>query len=209
MDSYNKAAIGVAAATLLVIIACSATSIRRIAQRFISPQKLQYQPISERYEDEDGIATEESEASYTYQIQRVLVLVVSVIGSLDSLVLSVITTRSPRSNLEIQQWLQYISWVCIGLFGTTSSLLIKTSGILHCPGSGVVHRAAVSHSLSPVSIWCSIQYSALYCNNRPEFYLMVLSDPTKTDKCLSFLDCNTGGCSSWSGSDIQLRPSET
>lgn len=102
----------VAAAGLLLIVVCSVPSLRRIAHRFIPRHRLREQPIAERYEDEDGTATAESEAAYSYQLPRVVVLLLSVICLLDSLVLCVITTRSQSSALGVGQWLQFGAWVC-------------------------------------------------------------------------------------------------
>jgi hypothetical protein len=107
-----RTVVTIAAVALLVIIACSAPSTRRIAQRFTPTGKERYQAIPQRFEDEDGIATAESEAAYSYQIQRMLVLLLSVIGSLDCLVLAVIATQRPYSTPGIEQWLQFGAWVC-------------------------------------------------------------------------------------------------
>lgn len=111
---YARFAIGIAAVAVFVVIASSVLSIRRLTLRFSPTHKLHYQPISERYEDEDGTATQDSEAAYSYQKQRVLVLVFSVIGLLDSLMLCVIPTQSSYSTHEIEQWLQFAAWVRVG-----------------------------------------------------------------------------------------------
>jgi hypothetical protein len=110
---FARTSVGVVAVALFLISACSAPSIRCITGRCFSRQKLQYQPISERYEDEDGTATVESETAYSYQLPRALVLLISAIGSLDSLILCVITTRNPYSTVRVEQWLQFIAWVCL------------------------------------------------------------------------------------------------
>lgn len=108
---FARTAIGVVAGALLVIIACSAPSIRRIARRLSPTQKRQHQPISELYEDEDGRVTHESVAAYSYQLPRVLVLVLSIVGSLDSLILCVITTQIPYPTIGVGQWLEFGAWV--------------------------------------------------------------------------------------------------
>ena len=103
-----KMAAGVAAIAVLVIGACSVTSVRRIALRFSATQKPRYQPI---YEDEDGTSTLESEASYSYQIARVVVLLLSGICLSSSLVLGVVTVQSLSSSLRAEQWLHCGAWV--------------------------------------------------------------------------------------------------
>jgi hypothetical protein len=110
---FERTSVGVVAVALLLISACSAPSIRRITGRLFSRQKLRYQPFTERYEDEDGTATLDSETAYSYQLPRTLVLLISAIGSLDSLILCMITTRNPYSNVRVGQWLQFSAWVCL------------------------------------------------------------------------------------------------
>jgi hypothetical protein len=109
---FAKTSIAVAVIALSLIVACSTLSIWRVFRR-VSPShtKPRYQPISERYEDEDGTATEESEAAYSYQLPRVLALLVALAGLVDSLILCVIITWSSNSTLEVENWLQSAVWV--------------------------------------------------------------------------------------------------
>lgn len=118
---YANTAIVVDAVVLFLIIACSIPAVRRIAQRFIATQKLRYQRPSERYEDEDGIATKESEAAYSYQVQRLLVLLLAVIGLLESLALFVVKTQTHNSALGVEQWLRFSAWVGLHLSGRTET----------------------------------------------------------------------------------------
>lgn len=112
-DGYRLARIAdsVAAAGLFLILICSTSSIRRVSLRLIQPKKLRNRPTTDRYEDEDGTATRESEAAYSYQLQRVLVLLVSIVCLLASLALCVITPRSPYSLPGVGQWLHFGAWV--------------------------------------------------------------------------------------------------
>jgi hypothetical protein len=98
------------AIALLLIITCSASSLWRLYRRFIKAEKLLYRRRAERYHDKDGIATKESEAAYSYHLQKVLILLLSAVGSLDSFVLAVIATQSSPA---IVQWLRLVSWVCV------------------------------------------------------------------------------------------------
>ncbi len=110
--SYN-AAFAVVTAALFVIIACSAPAFQRVILRFRPNQKSRYQRVSEPYKDEDGTATHESQAAYSYQLPRTFVLLFSIICLLNSLVLCVITTqRSPEPNVRVEQWLYFGVWVC-------------------------------------------------------------------------------------------------
>ena len=114
-DHLARITDSVAAVGLFLTLACSASSIRRVALRFVQPKKLRDQPTTERYEDEDGTATPESEAAYSYQLQRVLVLLLSFVCLLASLVLCVITSPSRYPPLGVEHWLHFGAWVlCYG-----------------------------------------------------------------------------------------------
>ena len=84
--------------------------------------KRRYNPIDEkRYEDEDGEATEESEAAFSQSdfALRLLLIALSFAGSVLA-VASVIVSQSrsetaETGQFELQQWFQFVSWVCYPL----------------------------------------------------------------------------------------------
>jgi hypothetical protein len=125
--------LGIFTVVLFPIIICSAVSAWRLFKRFIKAEK---SLKAGRYEDEDGIATKESETAYSYRFQRVLILLLSLsaIGSLDSLAMAVIATQS---NPAIEQWLQFIAWVCVQPSRRISIANMKTALSYH-PGRGAV-----------------------------------------------------------------------
>ncbi|ERF71322.1 hypothetical protein EPUS_03476 [Endocarpon pusillum Z07020] len=109
--SFARSVLVVVVVALSAIAACSALSFQRIVLRFRQNRKPQYQSVSELYEDEDGTATQASEAAYSYQLPRISVLLFSIVCLLDSLVLCVITTQQPvESNLRVEQWLHFCAW---------------------------------------------------------------------------------------------------
>lgn len=113
--SLTRTMFGVVSAALFVIVTCSVPSFQRIILRFRANQKSQYQRVSEPYKDEDGTATQESQAAYSYQLPRISVLVFTIVCLLNSLVLCVITTQRPlESDVRVEQWLQFGAWVCSG-----------------------------------------------------------------------------------------------
>jgi hypothetical protein len=112
---HATTAIAAIATALSVIVACSAPAVWRLALRIFPTQKHRYQAIPGRYQDEDGIATQESEAAYSYQLPRILVLLLSLVCSLNSLICCVITTQRRGSTLRFEQWMQFGAWVCSGL----------------------------------------------------------------------------------------------
>lgn len=132
--SLAKTELGIHAVALFLIIACSTSSVWRLFRRLIKTKKSFDHLNAGRYEDEDGIATEESETAYSYRLQRVLVLLLSAVGSLDSLGLAVIVTESSPA---IGQWLKFIAWVCVQPSRHTHMADMNTALSCH-PGRDVV-----------------------------------------------------------------------
>lgn len=67
--------------------------------------------ISKLYEDEDGIATEETQKGYTATLPKYLALSCSVLGFSASLGLAVFTTVHPKLNQYVENWLSFSTWV--------------------------------------------------------------------------------------------------
>jgi hypothetical protein len=134
--SLAKTELGISTVLLFLIIVCSALSVWRLFRRFTKTEKSLGHLKAERYEDEDGIATEESETAYSYRLQRFLVLLLSLsaVGSLDSLALAIIATQS---NPAIEQWLQFIAWVCVQPSRRIPVADINTALSYH-PGRGAI-----------------------------------------------------------------------
>lgn len=155
---YTRAAISVAAAAaaLFVIAACSAPAVWRLALRCLPIQNRRSQPIPKSYEDEDGIATQESVAAYSYQLPRVLVLLISLVCLANSLVCCVITTRSPGSGLRVEQWMQLGVWVRSVVSQSSRVSLTCISGLLDHSSIGIVYGATVHYAVSIVSIRSSV-----------------------------------------------------
>ena len=125
----------ISALVLFLITLCSALPVWRF-RRFINTGKSLDRLKAECYEDEDGIATEESETVYCYLLQRVLVVLVSLssLGLLESLALAVITTQS---NPSIERWLQFIASVCIQP-SRHISITDKNTDLSYYSGKGAV-----------------------------------------------------------------------
>lgn len=127
---------GISAVVLFLITLCSALSVWRFFRRFIKTTKALDHLKAERYEDEDGMATEESQTAYSYRLHRVLVVLLSLsgLGSLDSLALAVIATPS---NPAIEQWLQFVAWVCVQP-SRHIPVADKNTALSYHPGRGAV-----------------------------------------------------------------------
>lgn len=95
---------------LVLIVGLSLPAFLQILKR-VRSSKLQYVDLSDRYEDEDGVATEESEGAYSDFIPRLILILVSVIGTIDCLASAILTTTRDALPLFVEQWLQFITWV--------------------------------------------------------------------------------------------------
>lgn len=106
-----KTSTTVCVAALFLIVACSTLSLRRVFDRLTRTAGPRYCPASVTYEDEDGAATPESQIAYSYQMPRVLALLLSVVGFLGALTLCIITTQASCSMPGVELWLQFAGWV--------------------------------------------------------------------------------------------------
>lgn len=74
-----------------------------------------YQAVGQLYEDEDGQASDTSQAAFSDLVQRLTLIILSIVGVALAVVSAVFTTtqQDPSNNLHlvIQQWLQFASWV--------------------------------------------------------------------------------------------------
>lgn len=112
--STNSFAISLAC--LVLILAASTPHIlHAFSFRVSSKQKQKYRILPTRYEDEDGEATEESQAAFTDFPQRLLLICTGVIGCSLAIASAVLVTinaeTADNSELVVQQWAQFASWV--------------------------------------------------------------------------------------------------
>lgn len=89
-------------------------ALRSIAARFIlgRRQRTGYQHAQELYEDQDGVATQESVKAFSDKRQRIAIAGLSAVGFVVSLALATITTNSPWRTQLVEHWLQVGVWVC-------------------------------------------------------------------------------------------------
>jgi hypothetical protein len=73
--------------------------------------KSQFEDLLDRYEDEDGIASEESQAAYSDFVPRLILILVSIVGTVDCLISSILVTTHAAVPLVVEQWLQFATWV--------------------------------------------------------------------------------------------------
>ena len=117
--------------------------------------KPQYQALTDRYDDEDGIATKDSEEAYTDFIPRLLILLLSIVGTLDALILGILTTTRANLSLTVESWLIFGAWLLIlvqifNLWRTPSSIRRYNLGIY---GGFSAFILAVTLAIENFSLW--------------------------------------------------------
>ncbi|KAK5230671.1 hypothetical protein LTR47_007525 [Exophiala xenobiotica] len=116
---HTTASVAVSIACLVAVAFLSIPASYQLIAR-LRAKKDQYQHVSSRYEDEDGVATEESEEAFSDFIPRLLLILISIVACLDALATAVLTTTRPDLSLTIEQWLQFGTWrynlgICSGI----------------------------------------------------------------------------------------------
>ena len=110
MTSSTTVSVAIAFVSLVLVALLSIPSLAQLVNR-IRRRKEQYQALSDRYEDEDGVATDGSEAAYSDLVQRLILLLGSAIATLDALAFAVVITTRPSLPLAVEQWVQFGTWV--------------------------------------------------------------------------------------------------
>lgn len=100
---------------LLAVVGCTVPSFRRLVQRLGFRGKHQHQIIAEQFEDRDGLATKDSKRAYSFAPQKVVAGLLSLLGMVDSLALSILTTQRPLFSLFSYRWIHSTTWVKLPL----------------------------------------------------------------------------------------------
>ena len=65
------------------------------------------------YEDDDGVATEESMAKYSTTVAKILLAIFTTLGLLTAIALGVLAlVYHDEASFKIENWLNAASWVC-------------------------------------------------------------------------------------------------
>ncbi|KKY25152.1 putative abc bile acid transporter [Phaeomoniella chlamydospora] len=147
MLQSTTASLTTASVGLVLIAAFTLPASIRTYRRFaVSKQNYEY---IDKYEDEDGVATEESQSAFSTLIQTILIIVSALVGNAVSLAGAIIALNRADARLPIETWLQFASWILLtiqaisiliapaqkeqfklGIHGFFSSLLLITAVVL-------------------------------------------------------------------------------
>ena len=152
MPDLPAASLAVAIASLVIVAVLCHPALILTLKRFLG-KKTKFFELSDRYEDEDGVATEESEAAYSDFIQRLILILVSAVGSLDALGLAVIaTSHASHRKVSVGQWLQFAAWMPI---------LLQAIVIFITPSSRARYRLGVLSAASSLTIFIALAVEAV------------------------------------------------
>ncbi|KIV78105.1 hypothetical protein PV11_09860 [Exophiala sideris] len=155
-DHDTRTSVAISIACLVVVALLSFPSATQFIARFRAKQN-HYRDLSGLYEDEDGVATVESQASYSDTTPRWILIITSIVASLDALTTAVLTTTRSHQSLTLEQWLQLASWLLllfqvITIFVTPSSLERYNLGIYSAASAFLL---VVALGFENLSLWQS------------------------------------------------------
>ncbi|KZF26219.1 ABC bile acid transporter [Xylona heveae TC161] len=81
-----------------------------------------YEQVDALYEDQDGVATEKSQAAFSDKIPKLFVYLSSVLGSSVTLASALWATLNPEKSLLIWNWLQFGAWMLLILQAASFAL---------------------------------------------------------------------------------------
>lgn len=120
---FRSAAVSLITMGIVIPLAATASSTAIIAfsssfhtiqlwKQIFSKRRVGYEEIPTKlYEDEDGIATVESEARYSTYLQKGIIVLGTVAGLGFSLSVAIRSTGDRASSECISNWLVFVSWV--------------------------------------------------------------------------------------------------
>ena len=156
MAGSTTVSLALAIACLVLVGILSIPALLQYIDR-LRKGKSKYFELSDRYEDEDGVATDDSEAAYSDFIPRLLLVLVSAVGTFDALAFAIVITTRPKLDLMIEQWLQFGTWVLLvfqllTIFTTPSSIKRYNLGLLSSISSLIIVLAVAGEN---ISLWQS------------------------------------------------------
>ncbi|KAK5952602.1 hypothetical protein OHC33_006194 [Knufia fluminis] len=132
MDASARS-FAISIASLAAVALASAPHVSNAVQLRTSAKR-KYQVLTEKYEDEDGIATQDSQDAFSDLYPRIGLVAGSFVASALAAASASLTLTRPETadhqHLIIQQWLQFASWII--LFVQTCNIYITPSSLERC-----------------------------------------------------------------------------
>jgi len=97
------------AAAAIVFLLTLGSTVQTILRIIRKPERV---PQDKLYEDEDGVASEESQKAYSIKLQNILATFITVAGFGVSLAGAIRATVEVTNEQFVNEWLQLSLWVC-------------------------------------------------------------------------------------------------
>lgn len=110
-SNHTSTSVAISIACLALVAVLSVPAFGHCVTRLRSKTKQYNSLLPDRYEDEDGAATDESQEAYSDLFPRLLLILISVVASAVALATAILTTTRSHLPLSLEQWLQFSTWV--------------------------------------------------------------------------------------------------
>jgi hypothetical protein len=92
-----------------LVAATTIPAFKQLAAAISHPKRL-YETL---YEDDDGVATEESMSAYSDRVPRSILCFSSIVGFLASVASSVLASLYPEKSPLVEPWINVLCWVSL------------------------------------------------------------------------------------------------
>ncbi|KAH0558860.1 hypothetical protein GP486_004505 [Trichoglossum hirsutum] len=121
MVTSERSSIFIGAVGFVFVVAATHPAVKLLTTAAIGRPKTLYGDEL-LYEDEDGVATEQTASAYTDRVPKTILYLASIVGFLTSLGLSVFASLRPEKSLLIESWLTALCWSFLLLQAAAVSL---------------------------------------------------------------------------------------
>ena len=119
-------------ALLLIFFISTPTFLRLYKRAIVELRGTASDETSKLYEDEDGIATEETQKGYSAAVPKSIALLCSLLGFSASMSIAVYSTVHPTLDLYVEHWLSLGTWVRLSNAKSLLFLQINASVVMSC-----------------------------------------------------------------------------
>ena len=119
-------------ALLLIFFISTPTFLRLYKRAIVELRGTASDETSKLYEDEDGIATEETQKGYSAAVPKSIALLCSLLGFSASMSIAVYSTVHPTLDLYVEHWLSLGTWVRLSHAKSLLFLQINALVVMSC-----------------------------------------------------------------------------
>jgi hypothetical protein len=136
MSGYETLSLAAGATGTGLVLLSTISSTIIILATLLSPKKTNVLAKGARYEDADGVATEESTAAFSVTLPKTVICLLTVAGLGISIALAIIDTLN-HDKYFIEAWLNAAAWVC--LFSRDARLYLQSDKFIDFPRNSSCH----------------------------------------------------------------------